>query len=93
MNFQRLLFGLLTREDVFNDIIGDEHIKRLFGLALRSDEPAHILLSGPPGSAETMFLMSLRQHLKMSYFVDGGNTTNAEILDHLFKNRAISSCR
>jgi hypothetical protein len=74
VNFQKL-FGLLTksRKNVFDDIIGPEYIKRLFGLALRSDEPAHILLSGPPASAETIFLLSSRQNLKNSYFVDGGN--------------------
>lgn len=88
MNFQRLFGPLSKTEDVFNDIIGHEHIKRLFGLALRLDEPIHILLSGPPGSAKTMFLLSLRQHLKMSYFVDGGNTTKAGIIDYLFKNLA-----
>jgi len=90
MNIQRLL-GPITksREDrFFGDIIRHEHIKRLFGLALRSDEPTHILLSGPPASAKTMFLMSLRHHLKDSYFVDGGNTTKAGIIDYLFKNRA-----
>ena len=90
MNFQKL-FGPLTksREDrFFDDIIGHEHIKRLFGLALRSDEPTHILLSGPPASAKTMFLLSLRQHLKDSYFIDGGNATKAGIIDYLFKNRA-----
>lgn len=60
----------------------------LFGLALRSNEPTHILLSGPPATAKTMFLMSLREHLKDSYFIDGGNATKAGIIDHLFKNRA-----
>jgi len=35
-----------------------------------------------------MFLLSLRQHLKNSYFIDGGNTTKAGIIDYLFKNRA-----
>jgi Holliday junction DNA helicase RuvB len=89
MNFQRL-FGPLTktREDIFDDIIGHEDIKRLIGMALRSQEPNHILLSGPPGSAKTMFLLSLRQHLKDSYFVDGGNTTKAGIIDYMFRNRA-----
>ena len=89
MNFQKLI-GPLTRsrEDrFFDEIIGHDHIKKLFCLALRSEEPAHILLTGPPASAKTMFLMSLRQHLKYSYFVDGGNTTKAGIIDHLFKNR------
>ena len=56
-------------------------------MVLGSHEPTHMLLTGPPASAKTMFLMSLRQHLKYSYFVDGGNTTKAGIIDHLFKNR------
>ena len=90
MNFQRLL-GPLTkpRENrFFDDIIGHEPIKRLFGLALRSNEPTHILLSGPPASSKTMFLLSLRQHLKDSYLVERGNATKAGIIDYLFKNRA-----
>ena len=57
-------------------------------MALRSHEPSQILLSGPPASAKTMFLLSLRQHLKDSYFIDGGNTTKAGIIDYLFKNRS-----
>ena len=73
-----------SREDrFFNDTIGHEHIKRLFGLF----GPTHILLSGPPGTDKKMFLLSLRQHLKDSYFVDGGTTTKAGIIDYLFKNR------
>jgi Holliday junction DNA helicase RuvB len=86
MNFQKL-FGPLTKptEDrFFNDIIGYEYIKRLFGLSLRSDEPTHILLSGQPATVKTMFLMSLRQHLKDSYFIDGGNATKAGIIDYMF---------
>ena len=89
MNFQKL-FSPLTkpRENrFFDDIIGHEHIKRLFRMALRSEEPTHILLSGPPGSAKTIFLMWLRQHPKDSYFVNGGNTTKAGIIDYLFENR------
>jgi holliday junction DNA helicase RuvB len=65
----------------------DTNILRDSGLALRSNEPTHLLLSGPPASAKTMFLLSLRQHLKYSYFVDCGNTTKPGIIDYLFKNR------
>ena len=89
MNFQKL-FGPLTRsrEDrFFDDIIGHAEIKRLFGLALESNEPTHILLSGPPASAKTMFLMSLRQHLRYSFFVDCGSATKAGIIEYLFENR------
>jgi holliday junction DNA helicase RuvB len=33
-----------------------------------------------------MFLLSLQQHLKNTYFVDGGNTTKAGIIDYLLAN-------
>jgi Holliday junction DNA helicase RuvB len=90
MVFQKL-FGPLTssREDRFLDeIIGHEHIKRLFSMVLGSHELTHMLLTGPPASAKTMFLMSLQEHLKDSYFIDGGNATKAGIIDYLFKSRA-----
>jgi hypothetical protein len=55
---------------LFNGIIGYNDVKRLCRMALDSDEQTHILLSGPPASAKTMFLESLSK-LKGSYFVDG----------------------
>jgi Holliday junction DNA helicase RuvB len=54
-------------------------------MALDSDEQSHILLSGPPASAKTMFLESLSK-LKSSYFVDGTSTTKAGLIDCLFLN-------
>jgi predicted ATPase with chaperone activity len=58
-------------EPFFEEIIGYDHVKRLFRMALDSDSAIHILLVGPPASAKTMFLTSLMQ-LKNSYFSDGG---------------------
>src|SRR5207245_956850 len=71
---------------LFEDIIGYDHIKRLFRMALDSDSVVHILLVGPPASAKTMFLTSLMQ-LKNSYFADGTNSTKAGMIDLLFENR------
>jgi hypothetical protein len=34
-------------EEIFNDIIGYNNVKRLFSMALDSDEQVSILLSGP----------------------------------------------
>jgi MoxR-like ATPase len=34
-----------------------------------------------------MFLLSLRKRQKDSYFIDGGNTTKAGIIEYLFKNQ------
>ena len=88
MNFQRLI-GLLTKshdEGLFEHIVGYAHIKRLFRMALESDSTTHILLSGPPATAKTMFLVSLLRHMKNAYFIDGGNATKAGIIDYLFEN-------
>jgi holliday junction DNA helicase RuvB len=82
------LFSKITESGtrpLFNDIIGYDDIKRLFRLALDSDEQTHILVSGPPASAKTMFLESLRK-LKTSYFVDGAGTTKSGLIDCLFLN-------
>ena len=57
------LFGA-RRNGIFEEIIGHDHIKKLFQIVLTSNEPTHILLIGAPASAKTKFLLSLRQHLK-----------------------------
>jgi Holliday junction DNA helicase RuvB len=88
MNFSRLFFKIvLTKSDtLFENIVGQDDIKRLFRIALESDEPVHILLSGQPASAKTMFLQSLVK-LSNSYFTDGGNATKAGMVDYLFANK------
>jgi Holliday junction DNA helicase RuvB len=82
------LFSKITeskRSGLFNDIIGYNDVKRLFRMGLDSDEQSHILLSGPPASAKTMFLESLSK-LKSSYFIDGTTTTKSGLIDCLFLN-------
>jgi Holliday junction DNA helicase RuvB len=80
------LFSKITERKtspLFNDIIGYNDVKRLVRMALDSDEQSHILLSGPPASANTMFLESLSK-LKSSYLIDGTSTTKAGLIDCLF---------
>jgi Holliday junction DNA helicase RuvB len=82
------LFSKITEtktSPLFKGIIGYDNVKRLVRMALDSDEQSHILLSGPPASAKTMFLESLSK-LKSSYFVDGTSTTKAGLIDCLFLN-------
>src|SRR5215831_8336550 len=89
MNFQKLI-GLIRKsheDEPFEDIVGYDHVKRLFSMAVESESRTHILLVGPPASAKTMFLTSLLHFLKNAYFVDGGNTTKAGMLDCLFENQ------
>ena len=90
MNFCKLLLSKLTKTDdkgLFQDIIGYDHIKRLFMMALDSDSAIHTLLVRPPASAKTMFLTSLMNHLNNSYFADGANSTKAGMVDYLFSIR------
>ena len=72
--------------ELFDKIIGYDHIKRLFRMALNSDSAIHILLVGPPASAKTMFLTSLMQELKNSYFADGVSCTKAGMIDYMIEN-------
>ena len=76
----------IQSESFFEEIIGYDHIKRLFRMALDSDSAIHILLVGPPASAKTMFLTSLMQ-LKNSYFSDGANSTKAGMIDYVLEKR------
>lgn len=87
MNFARLLFAKVRSTDsFFQDIVGHVDVKKLFRMSLDSKEPVSILLSGPPASAKTMFLESLMK-LDRSYFIDGGNTSKAGMIDYIFENR------
>ncbi len=84
-----MLLCKLNRKDgdyLFEDIIGYDHIKRLFKMALDSDSAIHVLLACPPASAKTMFLTSLMHQLKSCYFADGANSTKAGLIDYLFAN-------
>jgi MoxR-like ATPase len=46
----------------------------------------HLLLSGSPACANTMFLQSLVKS-QNSYFVDGRSTTKSGLIDYVFDNR------
>jgi DNA replicative helicase MCM subunit Mcm2 (Cdc46/Mcm family) len=90
LEFCKILLSKITNAGnhrLFEDIIGYDHIKRLFGMALRSESAIHILLVGPPASAKTMFLTSLMHQLKNSYFTDGANSTKAGMIDYPFETR------
>jgi len=90
MKFYEMLLSKLhvtNYDSLFEDIVGYNHIKKLFRMALQSDSTVHVLLVGPPASAKTMFLMSLMQQLKSSYFADGSSSTTAGMIDYLLTNK------
>ena len=48
-------------EDIFEDIIGHGEVKDLLRASLLAEKPVHILLSGPPALAKTLFLWDIER--------------------------------
>lgn len=69
-------------DDLFDTIIGYDDLKILFKRALTSDKPIHILLTGVPASAKTMFLIELSR-IGATYIL-GSQATKAGISQILF---------
>lgn len=74
-----------NRHDIFSDIIGHESLKTIFRNALNSDEQVHILLIGAAGTGKSLFLESIANKVKHSYFITS-NSTGAGILKYLYEH-------
>jgi len=69
-------------DDLFSPIEGYEEIKDLVKRVLRSEKPVHILFTGVPSSAKTMFLIELSKI--GAVYILGSQATKAGIADILF---------
>jgi len=69
--------------DLFDSIVGYADVKTLVRYALEAEKPVHLLLSGSPASAKTMFLLELRR-LPQSYYALATTLTAAGLADILF---------
>jgi replication-associated recombination protein RarA len=75
-----------TYDQLFDNIVGYNNIKRLFSMSLSSEKPVHILLIGPPASAKTLFMLECIR-LQRSYFTIGSHSTKSGMIDYLFEKR------
>jgi len=69
-------------DDLFGTIEGHDDVKSLVRQALTTERPVHLLFTGVPSSAKTMFLMELSR-LGAPYIL-GSQATKAGIADLLF---------
>lgn len=74
--------ALVIPDDLLDTIEGHEEIKELVKRSLESEKPVHLLFTGVPSSAKTMFLMELSR-LGAPYIL-GSQATKAGIADLLF---------
>jgi DNA replicative helicase MCM subunit Mcm2 (Cdc46/Mcm family) len=63
---------------VFSNIEGLDDIKEMMLRALESPERAHTLLTGPPASAKSLFMLEIEKYMRSKvYFAEGASTTKA----------------
>ena len=48
-------------DDIFDDIIGHDEVKELLRACLTAEKPVHVLLTGPPALAKTLFLWDIER--------------------------------
>jgi len=70
-------------DNLFDVIVGHDNIKTIVRYAIDATKPVHLLLSGPPASAKTLFLMELSR-LPDAYYCLAQTTTQAGLANLLF---------
>jgi replication-associated recombination protein RarA len=77
---------LSTEEKFFYNIVGYSDIKKLLLKSVVSKEPVNILLTGPPSSSKTVFLLEMLEGLDDTYFIDAVGASGPGMVEHLFSN-------
>jgi len=70
-------------DDLFNIIVGHDNIKTIVRYAIDAKKAVHLLFSGPPASAKTLYLMELSR-LPSAYYALAQTTTQAGLANLLF---------
>jgi len=73
---------VIPGDDLFTDIIGNEDIKALLKATLMAEKPVHIMLTGPPALAKTLFLWDIEQTFgEQAIWLVGSATSKAGLWD------------
>jgi len=73
-------------EKFFQEVVGYPELKRLFMKSIISREPVHILLTGPPASSKSLFLLKLGEGLDNAYFIDAVGASGPGMVEYMFRN-------
>jgi len=73
---------LTLPEDLFQDIIGHDEVKELLRASLLAEKPVHVLLTGPPALAKTLFLWDIERACgEKAIWLVGSATSKAGLWD------------
>jgi Holliday junction resolvasome, helicase subunit len=71
-------------DELFTDIIGHEDVKALLKATLLAEKPVHVMLTGPPALAKTLFLWDIEQTFgEQAIWLVGSATSKAGLWDHV----------
>jgi Holliday junction DNA helicase RuvB len=74
-------------ERFFSSVVGYVDLKKLLMKSMLSKGPIHILLTGPPSTSKTVFLLDMLSGLDKAYFVDATGASGPGMIDHLFSGK------
>jgi Holliday junction DNA helicase RuvB len=81
--------GIKTPEyqQIFSNVINYDDIKLLLYKMIKSKYTNSVLLTGPPASSKTVFILELLDHFKnKAYFVDGTTASGMGMVGYLFEH-------
>jgi hypothetical protein len=70
----------------FDEIIGYEDLKELLLKCFNIKDSCNVLLSGPPASSKTVFLLAIKRDNPSACFIDGANASGVGLVDYLFEH-------
>lgn len=74
--------NMAISDALFDDIIGHQEVKELLKAALLAEKPVHVLLTGPPALAKTLFLWDIeRVGAEKAIWLVGSATSKAGLWD------------
>lgn len=75
-------------DDVFDGILGHDDVKELLLAAMRAPRPVHVLLSGPPALAKSLFLWDIERVAgSRAMWVLGSSSSKAGLQERLLAQR------
>ena len=76
-----------AEDKFFSSVAGYGDLKKLLMKSFLSTEPIHVLLSGPPATSKTAFLLNMLNGLQDTFYVDASGASGPGIIDRLFESK------
>jgi hypothetical protein len=78
--------GYEQKRTLFSEIVGHDDLKKLLIRCLAVKDSCNILLTGPPASSKTLFLLSIQKEISNAFFIDAANASGPGLVDYLFEH-------